>query len=494
MTTKGPGWTTPKLIAAPLALVILLVLITPLPDVLMSMVLAPVLFTGLAVILAGVLLACVVILHRELASLKITVVLLTLGLFLVYAGTIAQTRLGIWVVINDYFRSLGVMIPVKMLLTPFSGGGKPMSWPYIMFPGGFMILGLLSVNLMCAMGKKIASDWKSSARGRLLRRHMGIYILHVGLVVMFAGEFVTGLSAKEGRMTITVGGWSDYVEDHMETELVFLDSSAPEEDRHVVIPEALLVRHAGERGGGEVISHPDLPFDVRVDDYLLNTKFSERASRSAFRGAGALIGVEEIPRWPGTEGLLDIPSVVVTLIDKADGQPIGTWICAASPDQLKLNPELSGALDRPEVVLGQGLPDQLLALPMSGPQTVAPGMPTMQLRMARRYMEYRVYLDQVEHDVYDGTGIPHNFSSDVRVVDKATGDERKSHIWMNHPLRYEDETYYQHQMDAGAGLTGLMVVNNKGVWLPYISCAIVTLGMLVQFTVSLVGYGRRSMR
>lgn len=428
-------------------------------------------------------------------SLKIAVVLLSLGLFLVFVGTLAQTRLGTWEVIDTYFRGVYVMVPVRLITELFQGKeNEALRGPYLFFPGGFTILGLLSLNLLSAMCQKIARDCKSSARAVLLRRHVGIYILHVGLIVMFAGEFVTGLYAEEGTMTIPVGGWADHVEDHRATELVFLDTSDPEQDRHIVIPESLLMRHAATNGDGEIISHSDLPFDVRVEDYMTNAEFLVRERVAAFRGAGSRIGANRIPRWPGTEPRQNIPAITVTLIDKENGQPIGTWLCAAAPEQLKLNPELSIALERVESVLGPDMPFHILSLPLAGQQEVKEGMPTMQLRLARRYMGYRVYLDKVEHDVYDGTGLPRNFSSDVRVADQTAGVEHKSHIWMNHPLRYDNETFYQHQMDAGVGLTGLMVVNNPGAWLPYISCGIVTLGMLVQFSVSLFGYGRRSMR
>ena len=60
---------------------------------------------------------------------------------------------------------------------------------------------------------------------------------------------------------------------------------------------------------------------------------------------------------------------------------------------------------------------------------------------------------------------------------------------MNHPLRYEGYTYYQYQMDAGeaAQMAGrrpssvLSVVRNPSWLTPYIGCALVGTGLLVQF-------------
>ena len=67
---------------------------------------------------------------------------------------------------------------------------------------------------------------------------------------------------------------------------------------------------------------------------------------------------------------------------------------------------------------------------------------------------------------------------------------------MNHPLRYEGLTFYQYQMDAGqvaqqAGRTPssvLQVVRNPSWLTPYIGCAMVGAGLLIQFLTHLTGF------
>jgi cytochrome c biogenesis protein ResB len=67
---------------------------------------------------------------------------------------------------------------------------------------------------------------------------------------------------------------------------------------------------------------------------------------------------------------------------------------------------------------------------------------------------------------------------------------------MNHPLRYGGYTFYQYQMDAGqvaqeAGRVPssvLSVVRNPGWLTPYIGCAMVGAGLLIQFLSHLVGF------
>jgi hypothetical protein len=64
-------------------------------------------------------------------------------------------------------------------------------------------------------------------------------------------------------------------------------------------------------------------------------------------------------------------------------------------------------------------------------------------------------------------------------------------IYMNHPLRYRGETFYQagFQQDDSASI--LQVVHNPSFIAPYIACVIVAAGLLIQFGYHLVGFSRR---
>jgi hypothetical protein len=61
---------------------------------------------------------------------------------------------------------------------------------------------------------------------------------------------------------------------------------------------------------------------------------------------------------------------------------------------------------------------------------------------------------------------------------------------MNQPLRYDGKAFYQASFGKGDTLTILQVVENPGWLLPYISCVLVTLGLLIHFAVML----RQSMK
>lgn len=56
---------------------------------------------------------------------------------------------------------------------------------------------------------------------------------------------------------------------------------------------------------------------------------------------------------------------------------------------------------------------------------------------------------------------------------------------MNQPLRYAGKTFYQASFGKGDTLSVLQVVKNPGWLLPYISCVLVALGLILHFAVSL---------
>ena len=121
---------------------------------------------------------------------------------------------------------------------------------------------------------------------------------------------------------------------------------------------------------------------------------------------------------------------------------------------------------------------------------------TFSLRPTRTYHPFSLTLLKATHTVYPGTDIPKDFRSRVRLRHPQTGEDREVEISMNHPLRYAGLTFYQYQMTAGdlverAGETPssvLQVVRNPGWLTPYIGCAMVALGLVIQFMYHLVGF------
>jgi hypothetical protein len=69
-----------------------------------------------------------------------------------------------------------------------------------------------------------------------------------------------------------------------------------------------------------------------------------------------------------------------------------------------------------------------------------------------------------------------------------TGEKREVLIYMNSPLRYAGETYYQSGFDPDNQGTILQVVHNPSWLTPYLSCVLVGVGLVVQFATHLLGF------
>jgi hypothetical protein len=116
---------------------------------------------------------------------------------------------------------------------------------------------------------------------------------------------------------------------------------------------------------------------------------------------------------------------------------------------------------------------------------------TIELRDRRFYKNFSLKLLDFRFDRYAGTQIARNYSSLVQLVDPGRNVNRQVLIWMNHPLRHGGFAFFQHSFGNDETSTTLQVVQNPSWLLPYISCVVVGLGMLVQFGIHLTGFIRR---
>ena len=175
-------------------------------------------------------------------SLKLTVVLLALSIILIFWATLAQVHLGIWGVQEQFFRTFFVLAKIRGTAVPVP-----------VFPGGYFIGGLLLLNLIAAHVYRFKLEWRKT----------GIQLTHTGLILLLVGELLTGLLQVESQMRIEEGHTSHYSESARVNELVVMDTTNPDYNEVVAIPEDVL-------GDGGVIQHPKLPFQLRIRDYYPN--------------------------------------------------------------------------------------------------------------------------------------------------------------------------------------------------------------------------------
>jgi len=365
-----------------------------------------------------------------LTSLKLAIGCLALLMILVVACTIAQVRLGTLGAVNLYMRSWFYWMELGRLSVPI-------------FPGGALVGLVLMANLIAAQVRRLELSWRKA----------GIWIVHAGLILLFVGEFVTGGFQVDGRLAFEVGQTTNFVEVPHETELAVIDQTDPGGDDVYGVSERALAR-------GGTVALPGTPLSLQVKSYQRNAQLAPAApgeqDAGVTNGAGAGLALHPLPPVTGDDQA-DLSVAVVEVL--AGGRSVGTWLASNAIEQAQ----------------------QFTA----GDRTYA-----LFLRSRREYLPYSLTLEKFRHDIYAGTDIPKNFSSLVRLQNPSRGEDREVLIYMNQPLRYDGKAFYQASFGKGDMLSILQVVHNPGWLLPYISCVLVTLGLLVHFAISL----RRGMR
>ena len=363
-------------------------------------------------------------LYRILTSLKLTVALLALGLVLVFWGTLAQVHLGLYKAQNNFFRSFFIYYPNTRIP---------------IFPGGYFIGWLLLINLFCAHFKYYQPG----------KRKLGIVLIHLGVVLLLVGQLLTDVFSTESTMHLRNGDTKNYSEASRYFELAIVDTTDPDSDKVVAISDKRLQRDGD-------ITHPELPFAVRVKTYYPNSSLTQQTTPGHDEIAPG-IWWRELPHETDPDKR-DMPSAAVELIPLQGS--LGMYL-------------VSAYLTQPQEVSVNGRQYQL------------------SLRPVRFYKPFQIHLVEFTHDKYPGTDIPKNFSSRIRVQRPDTGENREVLIYMNNPLRYAGATYYQASFDTDDQGTILQVVHNPSWLTPYFSCVIVGAGLAVQFTTHLVEFVRK---
>jgi hypothetical protein len=395
---------------------------------------------------------------KFISSLWLTVALLALALVLVFAGTLAQVKLGLYDTQAQFFHSYLVW------WTP-----PGMAFKIPVLPGGWLLGVALVVNLLAAHIQRFRLEW----------RRAGMFLVHTGLILLLLGQFFTEIFSTESTMRLEVGESKNYSEDNRRDELAVMDVTDPAHDRVVAIPQALL-----EKGGD--IQAAGLPFTLRVKTY-----FSNSLPAGPMSGGGAKLkaanGLGQHLLFTATPATtrLDDENKPAALVEVVAGQrSLGSWTVS------------TWLTRRPWSSILQGQFGALLGVPVEQPQVFTVDGRTYQLalRAVRYYQPYTISLLEFKHDVYAGTDIPSNFSSKIHLYDPSRGEDRDVVIRMNSPLRYRGQAYYQASFEPGDHVSILQVVRNPTSVAPYAACAMISAGLLVQFLMHLFGFARRRAR
>jgi hypothetical protein len=402
-------------------------------------------------------------------SLRLTVVLLAFGIVLVFLGTLAQVDEGLYNAQARYFRQW-LILGVDMF-----GWRVP-----LLLPGGYLIGTLLVINLVAAHIRRF----------ELTTRKIGIQIAHAGVILLLVGQLATDMLARESQIRFSEGESRWYSESARNYELAFTTGADSNREQVITFPDTLLAR------GGEIQS-ASLPFVIRMKSFWKNSEPAFRAPMMqngpplTTNGVGANFDFSARPDVK----TMDDKNVPTALIEIAgpDGS-LGGWVVSgwtaddAMAEAVEESYVQQAGAQMAEKIIGQ----------LTAPQSVEAGGKkfAFALRPIRFYDPFSLTLLNATHTVYPGTDIPKDFRSRVRIDNPQTGENREVEIYMNNPLRYAGLTFYQYQMDAGEAArqagrvpsSVLQVVRNPGWLTPYVGCAMVAIGLVIQFTMHLVGF------
>jgi hypothetical protein len=371
-----------------------------------------------------------------ITSLRLTVALLVLSIVLIFAATLDQVHLGVWGVQEKYFRSFFIFDQI-----PGTGFFFPV------FPGEYFLGGALIINLVAAHFHRFRFSWKKA----------GIWLTHLGLILLLIGEGLSGMLQQDNQMRIDVGQTRRYSESFRETELAVIETTHPNYDRVVSIPAARLTV-------GASIQHPLLPFTLKTVAYYPNAMLRMRSQ------------IPDAPPSVATAG--EGTEMVATQIPLTTNPDEENWPTAYL--------ELVG----PEGSLGIFLASTMLEEPEAF--TYEGRTWRLALRAKRDYLPFSITLQKFTHDIYPGTDIPRDFASTIHLRSDDGRDDREVRIFMNNPLRYGGRAFYQAGYANNDRTTVLQVVRNPSWQIPYLSCALIVAGLVLQFGIHLFAFfGRR---
>ncbi len=306
----------------------------------------------------------------------------------------------------------------------------------------------------------------------VFKRKAGIVLLHGGLLLLLGNEIWVVLSHVEQEISGVEGDTVNYSYDIRDVEMVLIERLG-DEDRIITVPRPLLERAANKPDQWYFIPETELQF--RVLNYYQNSIVKGvEGENPATIGIGKFLKAEPTSPVSGVaQKDVNLASAYVQFRNKSE-QDLGTLLVTQAYDRY------SGPI-------------------FATPNIVKAGEQSFFVAMwfKRDYKPYSITINDVQSKNYPGTKTPQWFATEFTLNDlekKFSADQR---VWMNNPLRYRNETFYQknYSMDEnGVESTSLQVVSNRGWMIPYLCCAMVTIGLIAQFLPVMLTYLDKTQR
>jgi len=353
---------------------------------------------------------------RRFSSLKITVSCLSLLFILTLWGTVAQVQDGLYAAQQQFFHSFVFL-----------------AFGFLPFPGAQLVLWILFFNLVSVSITRFVYNWS----------HLGILIIHFGLLTYFLAAFVTFHVTEESNITLLEGNGTNLSSAYHAWELSIWKDDVKDE-RNIIAYDTKSLRT------GDSIHITDLGLNITVKDYYHNAE------------AYAINNQEGISEFVNDSGIRKIVPIDLNIVPE---QNIPGGVFMLNTDDQKIG----------DILLygGEHQPTSI---------QLAKGTYYIMLRRKRFELPFTLILQDFEKQMHPGTEVARSYQSRVDI--KRQGLDRNVLIYMNHPFRYKDYTLYQasYAIDAqGREYSTLAVVKNAGRLLPYMASLLTFVGLMTHF-------------
>ncbi len=355
---------------------------------------------------------------RFLVSVKITFWGL-IGLFVITTlGTLHQVKYGLYNAQQEYFYSW-------------------ITWIYdvIPFPGAQLVLWILFLNLLAVTLFSLRYTWSKS----------GIIMIHIGLITLLVGSFITYHLSVESSLTIKEGESSNVSMSYRDWELALWTSS--KDGRNV---EALDISENSISN----VHFPQYNVSLKILSYYPNANAYGPKSK------------DDQQHYLNASGIFRL-AARTSAFDTAENIP-GVILQTQSIKEKQLDILLYGGESKP------------LPLQINGNDYF------IKLRRKRFLLPITIKLiDFIKVD-HPGTQMAKSYESKIEIFTNSI--QRKARIYMNNPLRFDDFTFFQSSYrveEDGTEYSTLSVVKNVGRLFPYVASLIISFGLLLHFMLML---------
>ena len=326
---------------------------------------------------------------------------------LVIVGTLAQPGIGLYMAQQKYFSSWF-----------FLYGPIPL-------PGGRLTMAIVFINLVAYLILKAS-----------MKKNVGLYISHIGALLLLLGGVLTAYFSSEGTMMIEEGDTSNYVADYHEREFVLIKPSAEE--------DSVTAFGMGWLKNGSILKHESFQGEISITEAYTNCEVVRRPSPDpSYQGFGSQFMAKRLPESSEHER-----------------------------NMLGMEAVFTG--------FGAGIDGKYLFVEYQNEATQV-GPYQCFLRKQRTYLPFSIELLDFEKKTHPGTQMAKSYKSVVNLIEN--DQKRRVVIQMNEPLRYKGYTFFQSSFVEGQGrgkdATVLAAVKNYGRQFPYISSIIMCVGLLI---------------